>query len=111
MDAKKAIITALQSEGCSVLRLGESPSLGTMAVVAKEGRDILAMLLSDGEARTNSQQKFCDHWRGVPPVNLYTIADAKALAGYIEGGEFDRSKVQAAMSGTVVLKPGRRRDY
>lgn len=82
-----------------------------MAVVAKQGRDVLAILLTDGEGRTESQQQFCDRWQGVPPINLSGAADAALLAKCIDSGEFDRSKIQASMSGQVILRTGRKRDY
>lgn len=111
MDSKKAITTALQAKGCTVLRMGDSPSLGSMALVGKDGRDVLAILFDGQIGRSESQQRFCDRWRGVPPVNLYTIQDAEELAAYIEGGEFDRRKIQGTMHGTVFVQPGRRRDF
>lgn len=111
MDAKKAILSTLRSEGCSVLRLGDSPSLGSMAVIAKEGRDVLAILLTDNDHRSEPQQRFCDGWRGVPPVNVRDVRDAFELARCIDAGDFDRSKIQASMSGQVILRTGRKRDY
>lgn len=107
MDKANEVTHELRAQGCSVLRMGHSKQYGHLLIVGLRGRDILAFC-PEG-SRTKFQQQFADSWCGIPPVDLRSRTDAKALADLIAAGEFDDGSVLSTMRQTIYLRDGRRR--
>ena len=78
----EAILKRLRQRGCTLLAIDRLPNA---YIVGLASRDVISFLTP----RTPEIQRFCDRWKGAPPVDVTTVAKADELCDAIMAGEFD----------------------